>query len=143
VIDLPAALTRKGSKQDIILKDSDIIIIPTVNEIVQIRGEVQVPVNIKFDKENSSVQYYIGAAGGYGDNPWRSRINVKYSNGRVKKTRNFLFFRSYPVVKEGSTIRVPSKPKKENKADLKDIITITSTFLTTVATLILVYKTVK
>ncbi|HOZ50557.1 MAG TPA: SLBB domain-containing protein [Chitinophagaceae bacterium] len=143
VIDLPAAIANPGSKQDLVLKDSDIIIVPSVNEIVQVRGEVQLPVNIKFDNLNTSVKYYIGAAGGYGDNPWRSRINVKYSNGKVRSTKNFLFFRKYPPVKEGSTVRVPTKPKKENKTDLKDIVTITTTFLTTVATLILVYKTVK
>ncbi|MBK7762622.1 MAG: SLBB domain-containing protein [Bacteroidetes bacterium] len=143
VIDLPGALKRNGSKQDIVLRDSDIIIIPSINEIVQVRGEVQVPVNIKFEKQNNSVKYYIGAAGGYGDNPWRSRINVKYSNGKVAKTKNFLFFKKYPMVKEGSTVRVPAKPKRENKTEFKDIVTITTTFLTTIATLILVYKTVK
>jgi len=143
VIDLPLALSKKGSKQDIILKDSDIIMIPSVNEIIQVRGAVQVPVNIKFDKENTGVKYYIGAAGGYGDNPWRSRINVKYSNGRVKNTKNFLFFRKYPTVKEGSTVRVPEKPKRENKLDFKDVLTVTTTFLTTIATLVLVYYTVK
>ncbi len=140
VIDLPTALSKKGSKQDIILKDSDIIIVPTVNEIVQVRGEVQVPINIKFDSENTSVKYYISGAGGLGDNPWRSRINVKYSNGRVKATKNYFFFRKYPKVKEGCTVRVPTKPKKENKADFKDILTVTSGFVTTVATLILVAK---
>ena len=140
VIDLPTALSKKGSKQDIILKDSDIIIIPTVNEIVQVRGEVQVPINIKFDSENTSVKYYISVAGGLGDNPWRSRINVKYSNGRVKSTKNYFFFRKYPTVKEGCTVRVPIKPKKENKTDFKDILTVTSGFVTTVATLILVGK---
>jgi len=143
VIDLPAALSKKGSKHDIVLKDSDLIIIPSVNEIVQVRGEVQVPVNIKFERDNTNVKYYIGAAGGYGDNPWRSRINVKYANGKVAKTKNYLFFRVYPKVKEGSQVRVPAKPKKENKTELKDIVTLTTTFLTTIATLVLVYKTVK
>ena len=139
VIDLPTALTRKGSKQDIILKDSDIIIVPTTNDIVSVRGEVQVPVNIKFDKEYSHVKYYINAAGGYGERPWRSRINVRYSSGRVKSTHNFLLFRIYPKVKEGSLVRVPTKPKKE-KTEFKDILTITSTLVTTVATLILLSK---
>lgn len=142
VIDLPNAMKVNGSKQDIVLRDSDIIIIPSINDIVQVRGEVQVPINIKFEKQNSSVKYYIGAAGGYGDNPWRSRINVKYANGKVAKTKNFLFFRKFPKVKEGSTVRVPERPKRENKIDLKDILTITTTFLTTAATLILVYKTI-
>ncbi len=142
VIDLPSALSKNGSKQDIVLRDSDIIIVPSVNEIVQVRGEVQIPVNIKFDKENTSVKYYIGAAGGLGDNPWRSRINVKYASGKVKSTKNFLFFRKYPSVKEGSTVRVPTKPKKENKTELKDVVAITTTFLTTISTLILVYFTV-
>lgn len=140
VMDLPKALAQPGSRQDLVLKDSDIVIIPSVNEIVQVRGEVQIPVNIKFEKENTSVKYYISAAGGYGDNPWRSRVNVKYSNGRVKSTKNFLFFKKFPTVKEGCTVRVPTKPKKENKTDFKDVLAATSALVTTVATLILVAK---
>jgi polysaccharide biosynthesis/export protein len=143
VINLPAALAKAGAREDVILKDSDIIMIPSVNEIVQVRGEVQVPVNMKFERENTSVKYYIGAAGGFGDNPWRNRINVKYSNGRVKNTKNYLFFRKYPKVLEGSIVRVPTKPKKENKTDFKDVVTITTTFLTTIATMLLVYQTIK
>lgn len=140
VIDLPQAIAHPGSKQDIVLKDSDIIIIPSVSDIVQVRGEVQIPVNMKFEPENNNVKYYIDAAGGYGDNPWRSRINVKYSNGRVKSTKNYLLFRKFPKVKEGCTVRVPTKPKKENKTDYKDVIAATSALVTTVATLILVAK---
>ena len=92
VIDLPAAMRKDGSKYDIILSDSDMIIVPPINDIVSVRGEVQQSVNIKFDRDNNSVASYIGAAGGYGERPWRSRINVKYLNGRIRKTKNFLFF---------------------------------------------------
>jgi len=140
VIDLPGALQKIGGKQDIILRDSDVIIIPPVNDIVSVRGEVQQAVNIKYDKDNSAITYYINSAGGYGDRPWRSRVNVKYLNGRIKNTKNFLFFHFYPKVKPGSLVTVPRKPEKENKTKFSELFTYSLSAITTLATLLVLSK---
>lgn len=140
VIDLPAALQKNGGKQDIILRDSDVIVIPPVNDIVSVRGEVQQAVNIKYDKDNSTIAYYINSAGGYGDRPWKSRVNVKYLNGRIKNTRNFLFFHFYPKVKPGSMVTVPRKPEKENKTKFSELFTYSLSAITTLATLLVLSK---
>lgn len=140
VIDLPAALEKTGAKQDIILRDSDVIIIPPVNDIVSVRGEVQQPINIKFDKDNTSLNYYIASAGGFGDRPWRARINVKYLSGRIKNTKNFLFFHLYPKVKPGSLVTVPRKMEKENKTKFSELFTYSLSAITTLATLLVLSK---
>lgn len=62
-----------------------------MNDIVSVRGEVQQPVNIKYDKDNTDIGYYVNSAGGYGERPWRSRVNVKYLSGRIKTRKTFYF----------------------------------------------------
>jgi protein involved in polysaccharide export with SLBB domain len=140
VIDLPEALKKNNLKADLALRDSDIIIVPTVNDIVTVKGEVQSTINIKFDKDFQDVNYYIGNAGGFGERPWKSRINVKYQNGRIKKTSNFLFIHKYPKVKAGSVVIVPKKPERENKTKFSEVFASTMSALTGLATLILLGK---
>jgi protein involved in polysaccharide export with SLBB domain len=140
VIDLPGAMSKNSFKADLALRDSDMIIVPSVNDIVTVKGEVQSIINIKFDKDFQDVNYYIGNAGGFGERPWKSRINVKYQNGRIKKTTNFLFIHKYPKVKEGCIVNVPRKPERENKTKFSEIFASTMSALTGVATLILLGK---
>lgn len=143
VIDLPMAISNPKSKYDIVLSDSDVLVVPTINDIVSIRGEVQSQVNVKYDKDNQSIKYYIGSAGGFGNDPWKNRINIKYQNGKIKSTKTMLGIRKYPKVKEGCTIVVPRKPNKENKTKFSEILTYTLSTLTTLATLTVLAKTLK
>ncbi|HPA21950.1 MAG TPA: SLBB domain-containing protein [Ferruginibacter sp.] len=117
-IDLYNALKKPNSKYDIILMDGDVLFIPEINPFVTIRGRVQSPLKIAFDKEHTNLLYYIDKAGGYGIRPWKRRIYVTYANGRSKRTRGFLFFRSYPKVDEGSIVTIPEKPKSGDVSDL-------------------------
>lgn len=138
VIDLESILKYKGknNKDDLILRDEDILIIPTMNDIVAIKGEVQSEVNVKFDAQNSRVDYYINAAGGFNENPWRRRIYVKYQNGQIRSTKQFLFVRNYPKVKEGSTVYVPKKPIKEKKTSFGEVLGYTLSTISTLATVV-------
>ena len=117
-IDLYKALKNKNSKYDIILQESDKIFIPEINPFVSVRGVVQSPLRIAFDKEHTGVRYYIDKAGGFGVKPWRRRISVKYANGRSRSTKNFLFFHFYPPVEQGCIVTVPLKPDGQEIADI-------------------------
>jgi protein involved in polysaccharide export with SLBB domain len=117
-IDLYKALKYKNSKYDIILQENDLIFIPEINPFVSVRGTVQSPLKISFDKEHTNVRYYIDKAGGYGVRPWRSRVYVKYANGKSRRTRNILFFHFYPPVEEGSVITIPSRPEGQEFSDI-------------------------
>ncbi|MBP6455174.1 MAG: SLBB domain-containing protein [Chitinophagaceae bacterium] len=139
VIDLKEAMKKSGNKYDLFLQNGDTLLIPTVNDIVSVRGMVQAQVNIKFDKENTTVLNYIDAAGGFGQDAWKKRISVKNQNGRLKRTKSFLFFNFYPKVTQGSIVFVPRKPEKKG-ADIKDIISYTVSIASTLATIILVAK---
>ncbi len=110
-IDLYRALKYKNSKYDIVLQEGDVIFIPEINPFVNVKGVVQSPLKLTFDKEHTSVGYYIDKAGGYGIRPWRKRIYVTYANGKSRRTKNLFFMHFYPKVKEGATVTVPSRPE--------------------------------
>ncbi len=109
-IDLFKALANKNSKYDVILQDGDVVFVPEINPFVNVKGTVQSPLKLAFDKEHTNLLYYIDKAGGFGIKPWRSRIYVQYANGKSKRTKNIFFMHFYPKVEEGSTVMVPTKP---------------------------------
>jgi protein involved in polysaccharide export with SLBB domain len=110
-IDLYRALKYKNSKYDIILQEGDVIFVPEINPFVDVKGVVQSPLKLTFDKEHTNVGYYIDKAGGFGIRPWRQRIFVTYANGKSRRTKNLFFMHFYPKVKEGATVTVPSRPQ--------------------------------
>lgn len=141
VIDLQSAIDQPGGKNDLILTNQDILLIPTINDIVSVRGNVQSPINIKYDPAYKRIDYYINNAGGFNDRPWKRRINVKYQNGRIKATKSFLFLRFHPKVAPGSTVTVPTKPIKESKSNFGEVFSYAISGLTTLATLIILSQT--
>ncbi|MEP6595016.1 MAG: SLBB domain-containing protein [Ginsengibacter sp.] len=116
-IDLYNALKNKNSKYDLVLQEGDIVFIPEINPIVSIKGNVQSPLKVYFDKEHSNLSYYIDQAGGFGIRPWRKRIFVTHADGKSKRTKNFGFLHFYPKVEEGSIVVVPVKPERKGVAD--------------------------
>lgn len=117
-IDLARAMKYRNTKYDIILQEGDVIFIPEVNPFVNVKGTVQSPLKLTYDKEHSSVGYYIDKAGGFGARPWKSRVYVQYANGKSRKTVNLFFMHFYPKVKAGSTINVPFRPEGKGATDI-------------------------
>jgi protein involved in polysaccharide export with SLBB domain len=135
-IDLYRALKYKNSKYDLVLQDSDVVYVPEINPLVNVKGAVQSSLKLYFDKEHNNLQYYIDKAGGYGVRPWRKRIYVTYANGSSKRTKNFGFFHFYPPVDEGSTIVVPVKPEGKVVGDFA--LQVATTVIPAVLTYILI-----
>jgi protein involved in polysaccharide export with SLBB domain len=125
-IDLYRALKYKNSKYDIILQEGDVIFVPEVNPFVNVKGIVQSPLKLTFDKEHTNVGYYIDKAGGFGIRPWRKRIYVTYANGKSRRTKNLFFMHFYPKVKEGATVTVPVRPEGAEITDTLLQVLVTS-----------------
>ncbi len=125
-IDLYKALKYKNSKYDLILQAGDVVYVPEINPFVNVKGAVQSSLKIAFDKEHTSLGYYIDKAGGFGTRPWRKRIYVTYANGRSKRTHNFGFFHFYPKVEEGSIIVVPTRPDSKDFGDFASQVLVTA-----------------
>lgn len=128
VIDLKEVLSNPGSKYDYIVKEGDVLSIPSKLETVRVSGEVISALNLRYD-QSLSFKDYINDAGGFTSVARRATSYVQYPNGRRKKTRRFLFFKFYPKVEPGSTIIVTKKPQRD-KISIQEILAITSSLAT-------------
>jgi protein involved in polysaccharide export with SLBB domain len=84
-IDLDNALKYRASKYDLVLQEGDIVFVPELNPVVSVKGAVQSPLKVYFDKAHTNLSYYVDQAGGFGIRPWRKRIYVTYANGKSKR----------------------------------------------------------
>jgi len=75
---------------------------------VQVFGEIYFPKKVRFER-NIGFRDYIRGAGGFTTQALKRRSYIVYANGEVKNTRKVLFFNSYPKVKPGAEIYVPTK----------------------------------
>lgn len=106
-IDLERILNGKGKKQDLILEDEDVVVIPKQLQTVTVRGQVLNPNRVVY-RPGKSLSYYIDQAGGFTAKAHKKKTFVQYANGEVKGTRTF-----FPEVKPGAEIIVPAKPERE------------------------------
>lgn len=128
VLELSEVLNNPGSKYDYVIKEGDVISIPSKLETVRIAGEVISPLNLRYDSSFSFIDY-VNDAGGFTDKAKKGRTFIQYPNGRTRQTKRFLFFKFYPKIEPGSTIFVAKKPER-NKLALQEILAITSTLAT-------------
>ncbi len=138
IFDLYEALKNKNSYQNIILQNGDIIDIPRKNNIVSLTGATNYQdlyserligngkLNFAYHPGKSAKYYVDHYAGGFDEKADRQRLTVEHPNGKIDKTKGFLFFRTYPKVVEGSIIKVPFKKEKPQplpgeKKDSEDV----------------------
>ncbi len=110
-INLKRILEHPGSKEDIYMRDGDIVTVPSELQIVKVSGEILNSTSIIFDRK-MNVKGYINASGGFSVNAKKKKTYVLNPNGSSYATKCFLFFRKYPKVSPGSEIMVPQKPEK-------------------------------
>lgn len=142
LVDLKKAMRRPGSKYNYILKQGDVINIPTVENIVTVRGQIDYPfeendmkrlvmisdtisvedyINLTPEKKvnvpytsGKRAKFYIKKYGsGFGKYSKKKDTYVILPNGHIKGTKFVFFGRAYPKVKEGSEVVVPRKPFKK------------------------------
>jgi polysaccharide biosynthesis/export protein len=106
-INLLNVVNNPNVKDNLLLIGGDNLTIPREIQTVKLTGEVLNPISIAFS-EGLSTKDYISQAGGFTDKAARRRVYVKYANGISDKTRTFLFFTTYPKVKQGSEIIIPA-----------------------------------
>ena len=105
-IELDKAVARPGSEYDLILREGDLIFVPEQLSTVRVSGAVMYP-NTAIYVPGKSVEYYLNAAGGYGDRARRSRAYIVYMNGRVQKAG------AGGKVEPGCEIIVPQRPERK------------------------------
>jgi hypothetical protein len=132
IFDFEEALKNSRSTDNIIVQAGDAISIPKQQRLVTIIGATKAVelypddvintgrFNVPFEPGKSAKYYINEFAGGIAENGDPGRVSVSYANGEVKKSGRFLFWRTYPEIKEGSVIKVGYKdvepPKREGES---------------------------
>lgn len=132
-IRLDQILSNRNGLEDLLLEEGDIIVVPPKSETVRLRGSVVFPTTLKF-ASGKKARYYVNNAGGFASRAKRNQTYVIYPNGEVARTKSFLFFRTFPKVRPGSDVIVPTKGPK-NPLGVQQALAITSG-LATLAVLI-------
>ncbi|MFA6334611.1 MAG: SLBB domain-containing protein [Bacteroidales bacterium] len=123
-IDLAKAISNPGSDNDIVLREGDIINIPTMNSVVKISGAVMYPNAVTYVK-GMKIEDYINNAGGYAFRARKSRAYVVYMNNTVSKGL-------HSPIEPGCEIIVPMKPERKGM-NTGEIVGISSSLATVVA----------
>lgn len=103
-IDLQEALKNPGSNEDIVLREGDILMIPSMNSTVKINGEVCYPNTVSYIS-GKRARYYINQAGGFSNRARRLKAYVIYANGKVGTRCS--------KIQPGCEIVVPSRPERK------------------------------
>jgi len=126
-INLDKIMKEAGKKSDIdlILKEGDVLIIPSKKQTVEVRGEVLSPSLSRF-VEHNSFRTYIHNSGGFTESAKKSKAFVLYANGDIRSIKRFLFFKSYPKIEPGSVIIIPKKAENKSRMSLQEMVTLTT-----------------
>jgi protein involved in polysaccharide export with SLBB domain len=92
------AIANKDKIENVYLQDADILVIPTVTDVVLITGQVIAPNTVIYEK-NYKVEDYLRLAGGLGNNGDKDNILVFKMNGHVFKAEQ-------TAIEPGDTIMV-------------------------------------
>ena len=105
-IDLEEAIKYPGSDADIILRESDRLVVPQYNGTVKVNGAVMYANTVAYEKGRRA-SYYIDQAGGYASDAVKKRTYIIYMNGKVAKLTHGA------KVLPGCEIVVPAKLKRK------------------------------
>ena len=132
IINLDKAINQQKSEANVILQEGDVIEIPKQQNLVAITGATNVAefyperiaaqnkINVSFIPGKNAKYYIDEYTGGIAKTGDAGKVTVTYANGEVKKSGRFLFWRTYPKVKEGSVINVGVKDIEPPKAEGDD-----------------------
>ena len=109
-IDLKEILNDRSDLNNLVLNTGDVLDIPRKKETVSINGQVYNPITVPFSSK-LKLRDYIDLAGGTTDSAYVKKTYVKYGNGRLNRTRNFVGIKVFPKIENGSEIIVPVRRK--------------------------------
>ena len=136
-INLETAINNPGGVEDIVLRESDVLMVPQYTSTIKISGEVRYPITLNY-KKGEKLSYYIKRAGGYSDRAKKNGVYAIYMNGGVSEiSRN-----SSGDIKPGCEIVVPTKnaSKKLSTTEIVAIGSSTASIATMIVTMVNLLK---
>ena len=136
-VNLPAALARPRSDDNLLLFDNDSLHIPMQRTTIEISGAVNAP-SIIAAASGRSISFYVRAAGGASLIGDASRAYVIQPDGKIQARRTVLgIVPLYPTPRPGATVVVPVKPADDG--DLQRLASTIQIVAQTVASLATVW----
>lgn len=134
-VDLVEILENPGSRQDLFLREGDVINIPRQLQTVRVTGAVMQEVELRYI-EGDGLRDYIDRAGGFTENAMKRRSYVIYANGDVERQRNYVFglIRNRPDVEPGAEIIIPAKVDRP-RMSTAEIMAVSSAIVSMASTL--------
>lgn len=109
-VDLVNIMQNREDPNNLILNSGDVLEIPRRKETVTVNGQVYNPTTVPYSS-SLKLRQYLDLAGGTTDSAFVKKTYVKYGNGRLNRTKSFLFIKAYPKIENGSEIIVPVRRK--------------------------------
>ena len=116
-------------KYNVVLKDGDLVVVPKIDNTIEVVGEVGQPTVLSYQK-SLRTKAAVERAGGFNDLAKKSGTFIVYQNGNIKSIKKILFFNFWPKLEPGAKVVVPLKVSNPNKINLTELIGITSTLAT-------------
>jgi len=108
-VDIRKILDDPTASANLLLEPSDSLYLPRRLELVRIGGQVLNPALVDYHPDKS-VRQYLDEAGGFTRQALRRRLYVTYANGKIRRTKQYGFWRRYPPAEPGMTVTVPPRP---------------------------------
>ena len=124
VTDFEKLFLAENQQEDVVLRDEDLIIIPSAQKLVFVSGGIFFPGNVAFDPSLATLDY-IRLAGGYNTRAQRGNVKIIKS-----KTGSWQDVDKTTSIEEGDIIFVPEKIDRDWWAVFKEGLIITSQLAT-------------
>ena len=98
---------KKDTTKDVVLENGDWIRIPTIQKTIYVFGQVVLPGNIPFVKDEA-YKYYIKKAGGYTDNARTGDVMI------IKRASRQWLSPSETMIEEGDCVWIPKEPERSS-----------------------------
>ncbi|OGC90376.1 MAG: hypothetical protein A2W25_02150 [candidate division Zixibacteria bacterium RBG_16_53_22] len=113
-VDFVQLFEKDDFRQDMRLRDNDVVTVPRKRRVVNVSGEVANPGFLTYAPKEDYA-YYIRMAGGYSDRAGKSRVSIIKTTGEWKKAKRG------KTLGPGDTIWIPEKKKYNYIGLMKDI----------------------
>lgn len=121
--DFTGLFTQGKKELDVVLKDQDMVMIPAIEQTVNVIGQVKNPGLVDF-APGKDAKYYIGKTGGFSDMAWERKVRIKKAG-----TGELLSLKETPI-EMGDMIFVPERVEKDFWQLFRDVAVITGQLAT-------------